>query len=213
MAEVFMSPRSYTYSGGDLIPYRERPDVGVGTGISIGTEPTAPTSIGSVTPEGRRGGGFWSAIDRFAGAINPIVEAAVAFKQGYQTGLPLPGRGPNDSRMAGDTFIFKILEDMRARNEASAERARMEREESRKAEARNQLILAGVESGKIDIKDALKILGGGLETLPGVETPSQTQTPPTPSATAPQSAPRQTDVYNDGILDNEPEAWGGRPRR
>jgi len=207
MAEVFMSPRSSVYSGGDLVPYRERPDGGAGTGVAIGTQPGATTSSAPVGSTAQRGGGFWSAVDRFAGAINPLVEAAVAFKQGYQTGLPLPGRSPNDSRMAGDAFVFKILEDMRARNEASADRARTEREAARKEEARNRLILAGVESGKIDIKDALKVLGGGLTQIPGVESSGQPQTAPT------ETAPRQTDVYTDDILDNEPEAWGGRPRR
>jgi len=73
-------------------------------------------------------------------------------------------------------------------------------------EARNRLILAGVEAGKIDIKDALKILGGELNKIPGLESQTVPSTSPT------QTAPRQTDVYNDDILDNEPEAWGGRPR-
>lgn len=206
MADPFMAPRSSVYSGGDLIPYRERSDAGMGTGIAAGTEPGGIPFNTPVGSNSQRGGGFWSAVDRFAGAITPIVEAAAAFKQGYQSGLPLPGRDPYGSRMANDRFIFEILENMRTRSEASADRARQEREAARKEEARNRLILAGVESGKIDIKDALKVLGGDLMQLPGVESP-EAQTAPT------GTAPRQTDVYNDDILDNEPEAWGGQPRR
>jgi len=160
----------------------------------MGTEPTASYSA----PQ--QGGGFWAGLDRLAGAILPVVEAASAFKQGYQTGFPLPGRGPQDSRMAGDRFIFQVLEDMRQRNESAANRARQERESARKEEARNQLILAGVESGKIDIKDALKILGGGLYQMPDIKESDEGDT-------------RRSDVYTDDILDNEPEAWGGTPRR
>ena len=182
MAEPLLSPRSNVYSGGDLVP----------TGVAIGTEP------GAVVPS-QQGGGFLAGLNRFAGAIAPIVEAAAAFKQGYQTGLPLPGRSSSDSRMSGDRFIFQVLEDMRQRNEAAADRARTEREAARKEEARNQVILAGIQAGKIDPKEALKILGGELT-----------------GAVKPQSdidldSPR-SDVYTDDILDNEPEAWGGRPR-
>jgi hypothetical protein len=194
MAEQFMSPRSFTYSGGALTPYRERSLSEAPSSVSMGTEPTVSYSA----PQ--QGGGFWAGLDRLAGAILPVVEAANAFKQGYQTGYPLPGRGTQDSRMAGDRFIFQVLEDMRQRNESSAERAREEREAARKEETRNQLILAGVESGKIDIKDALKILGGDLTQIPGI-------------TEADKSKAGSSDVYTDDILDNEPEAWGGTPRR
>jgi hypothetical protein len=193
MAEQYMSPRSNTYSGGDLVPYRERSDFGAPTGVSIGSEP-------SVSQSSPRNGGFWAGLDRLAGAILPIVEAANAFKQGYQTGYPLPGREVGDNRMAGDRFIFQVLEDMRQRNESAAERARTDRETARKEEARNQLILAGVESGKIDIKDALKILGGEVTKAPN----------PQAGVGLEQPLP---DVYTDDILDNEPGAWGGGPRR
>jgi|DEB0MinimDraft_10_1074344.scaffolds.fasta_scaffold175330_1 hypothetical protein len=193
MAEQFMSPRSYTYSGGDLVPYRDRPSLETPTSVSIGTEP----SIGQAPTQN---GGFWTGLDRLAGAILPIVEAANAFKQGYQTGYPLPGRGVGDNRMAGDRFIFQVLEDMRQRNESAAERARTDRETARKEEARNRLILAGVESGKIDIKDALKILGGEVTKAPNSESGIGLEPP-------------MSDVYTDDILDNEPEAWGAGSRR
>jgi hypothetical protein len=161
-------------------------------GFAIGTQPSAAAPS-------EAGGGFLGGLNRFAGAIAPIVEAAAAFKQGYQTGFPLPGRSPGDTRMGGDRFIFQVLEDMRQRNEAAADRARSDREAARKEEARNQVILEGIKAGKIDPKEALKILGGELT-----------------GATKPQSgigldSPR-SDVYTDDILDNEPEAWGGQPR-
>lgn len=190
-----MSPRSYTYSGGDLNPYRERPSYGNMSSVAYGTEPTATLP----TQPAQRSGGFWEGLNRVAGAIAPIAEAAAAFKRGYQGGFPLPGRSPNDSRMAGDRFIFQILEDMRQRNEAAAERARADRQSSRQEDARTKVILAGIESGQIDPKEALKILGGGL-------TPKAT-----PESGVGLPAP-QSSVYTDDILDNEPEAWGGRPR-
>ena len=193
MAEQFMSPRSYTYSGGELNPYRERLPVDSPTAVAYGTEPIPGSSTQS------RSGGFWEGLNRAAGSIAPIIEAAAAFKRGYQGGYPLPGRGVGDSRMAGDRFIFQVLEDMRQRNEAAAQRARVDREAARTEEARNQVILEGIRAGKIDPKEALKILGG--------EMTGATKTQSGIGLDSPRS-----DVYTDDILDNEPGAWGGQPR-
>lgn len=167
MAEPFMSPRSYTYSGGDLAPYRERPDFGSAPGVAMGTEPQV-----TATPQG--GGGFLAGLERFAGAINPIVEAAVAFKRGYDTGLPLPGRfGGN--RMAGQEFIFQALEDMRARNERASQEARRERETARQRDLKTQVLLKAYEDKEISLQDLIKgIESGDLGGLGSVEKlPSQ----------------------------------------
>ena len=158
-------------------------------GFAIGTQPSAAAPS-------EAGGGFLGGLNRFAGAIAPIVEAAAAFKQGYQTGFPLPGRSPGDTRMGGDRFIFQVLEDMRQRNEAAADRARSDREAARKEEARNQVILEGIKAGKIDPKEALKILGGELTGATKTQSGIGLDSP-------------RSDVYTDDILDNEPGAWGG----
>lgn len=140
MAAPLMAPRSYDYSG-EADP-RDMPN-----GVSIGSTPN-------------QGGGFLSGLNDIAGKLAPLVEAAVAFKRGYQ-GYPLPGRDAADPRMAGDRFIFQVLEDMRARNEASEERARQEREDARQYDMRQRLILAGVEKGDISLSDALKAIQSG----------------------------------------------------
>ena len=153
MAELFMSPRSSVYSGGDLVPYRERPDIGAAPGIAMGTEP-------QVSPAPQGGDGFLAGLERFAGAINPIVEAAVAFKRGYDTGLPLPGRfGGN--RMAGQEFIFQALEDMRARNELASEEARRERETARQQDLKTQVLLKAYENKEISLQDLMKGIESG----------------------------------------------------
>lgn len=195
MAEPFMSPRSYAYSGGDLSPYRERPDFGSTPGVAMGTEPQA-----TATPQG--GGGFLAGLERFAGAINPIVDAAVAFKRGYDTGLPLPGRfGGN--RMAGQEFIFQALEDMRARNERASEEASREREVARKQDLKTQILLKAYENKEISLQDLMQSIESGDLALPEAseKLPSQepvttsnpeTKPAPTPSVPAVSESPADT---------------------
>ncbi len=157
-----MAPRSYDYAG-----EADPRDAGA-TGVAMGTAP-------------RRDGGFLSGLNEIAGKLAPLVEAAVAFKQGYQ-GYPLPGRGAADSRMAGDRFIFQVLEDMRARNEASEERARQEREAARQSDMRQRLILAGVEKGDISLADALKAIESGQFDFGKTEDKLPSQAPATPAS-------------------------------
>ena len=170
MAETYMSPRSSVYSGGDLVPYRERSDFGSvpasPSSFALGTEPAASSPS--------RQGGFLAGLERFAGTVAPFVEAAVAFKRGYNTGLPLPGRY-GGSRMAGQEFIFQVLEDMRARNDIAAERAREERETARKQDLLNQIALKAYENKEISLEDLMKgIESGGLADLGSTEKlPSQ----------------------------------------
>ena len=165
MAAPLMAPRSYDYSG-EADPRDAR-----AYGVSMGSEPVqADSNLG-----------FLGRLNDIAGKLAPIVEAAVAFKQGYQ-GYPLPGRGVDDPRMAGDRFIFQVLEDMRARNEQSEERARIERESARESDLRQRLILAGVEKGDISWKEALEALKtGGFESIkPQDRLPSQAPAPGAP---------------------------------
>ena len=162
MVGPLMAPRSYDYSG-EADPRDVRP-VGV--------------SMGSAAPQG---GGFLAKLNEIAGKVAPIVDAAVAFQRGYQ-GYPLPGRGVNDSRMAGDRFIFEVLEDMRGRNEAAEERARQEREASRKSDMRQRLILAGVEKGDISLSDALKAIESGQFDFGKPEDTLPSQAPAAPAS-------------------------------
>lgn len=162
MAGPLLAPRSYDYSG-EVDPRDTRP-----TGVSMGSEP-------------RQGGGFLSGLNELAGNLAPLVEAAVAFKRGYQ-GYPLPGRGVDDSRMAGDRLIFQVLEDMRTRNEAAEERAREERERARQSGMREKLILAGVEKGDISLSDALKALESGQFDFGKTEGKLPSQAPASPAS-------------------------------
>jgi len=156
MAGPLMAPRSYDYSG-EADPRDSR-------GFGVSMESAAPQ------------GGFLSKLNEFAGKLAPFVEAAVAFKRGYQ-GYPLPGRGVDDSRMAGDRLIFEVLENMRTRNEQAEERARQERESSRKSGMREKLILAGVEKGLYSIEDALKAIDSGAMPSEKQEDKLPTQAP------------------------------------
>lgn len=161
MAAPLMAPRSYDYSG-EADPRDVRP-----MGVSMESEPD-------------RGLGFLGTLNEIAGNLAPLVEAAVAFKRGYQ-GYPLPGREVSDPRMAGDRFIFKVLEDMRARNEASEERARQEREEARQSGMREKLILAGVQKGDISLSDALKAIQSGQFDFSKTEGKLPSQAPAAPA--------------------------------
>lgn len=166
MPQSFMAPRSYVYSGGDLrdarrvaaydegapsTAYAEAPE-----GVSIASTPAGVPNAGGAPTRGG-GGGFFRVLDDISSKLAPFVEAAVAFKQGYQ-GYPLPGRGMNDSRMAGDRFIYEVLQDMQQRNEKASEQSRRDREVARQEDMRNQLILKGVEKGEITLADALKAI-------------------------------------------------------
>lgn len=161
MAELYMSPRSRTYSGGDLIPYQERAAYGgtyapeAATGIAIGTEPPAAPQSSAPTASGNRGG-FMAGLSDLAARLAPYVEAAVAFKQGYQT-----GQLPRQRYFAGQRPIENVIADLRQRNEAASEQARVERENVRKENLRSQLITAAVTSGKLSPADALKALETG----------------------------------------------------
>ena len=164
MAAPLMAPRSYDYSG-EADPRDAR-----AYGVSMGSEPVqADSNLG-----------FLGRLNDIAGKLAPIVEAAVAFKQGYQ-GYPLPGRGVDDPRMAGDRFIFQVLEDMRLRNEKSEERARQEREDARQSDMRQRLILAGVEKGDISLSDALKAIQTGQFDFLKPEDKLPSQAPATPA--------------------------------
>jgi hypothetical protein len=126
------------------------------------------------------GGGFLKTVNDIAGALLPILDVARSFKAGYQ-GLPLPGRNPDDARMAGDRFMFEIYQNMLERNERESERAREERKAAGEEDFRRQLILKGVEKGEIPLDKALEALKGekiqfgipsGTTNLPS-EAPSQ----------------------------------------
>lgn len=183
MADLYMSPRSYTYSGGDLIPYRERPSADYVSaeqspvGVALGTEPTevsqtpAPTSQGV----GGKSGGFLGGLGEVISKLTPLVEAAVAFRRGYQT-----GQVPGNYRLAGAEPIAAVYADMRRRNEEAAQQARTDRENVRKENLRQQLIMAAMRSGKVSLQDALQALETGdlsvlknPEALPSQQTPVQ----------------------------------------
>lgn len=161
MAGPLMAPRSYDYSG-EADPRDAR-------SFGVSMESSAPS-----------GGGFLSKVNEIAGVLAPIVEAAVAFKRGYQ-GYPLPGRDEGDARMAGDRFVFQVLEDMRARNEMAEERARAEREETRRSDMQQRLLLAGVQKGDITLADALKALETGQFQVAPSEGKLPSQAPAQPA--------------------------------
>lgn len=156
------SPRSYAYSGGERVPYffPQRSEVETAMG-GITADPREVPAYGvSMGSEPRGGGGFLKTINDIAGALLPVAEVALSFKRGYQ-GLPLPGRNPQDSRMAGDALIFKVYEQMMKRNEEEAAQARADRQVASEKDLQRQLILEGVRSNKIPFEDALKALKTG----------------------------------------------------
>lgn len=176
-----MAPRSYAYSGGERVPYffPQRSEVeaaaagmaapdGVSQGVSMDSSP-------------RSGGGFLRTINDIAGALLPIAETALAFKRGYQ-GFPLPGRGAQDSRMAGDALIFKVYEQMMKRNEQEAIQARQDREAASQKDLERQLILEGVRSNKIPFEEALKALKTGQFDF---SAPAETEQLPSQAPAAP----------------------------
>jgi hypothetical protein len=158
-----MSPRSFAYSGGERVPYMFPQQAETGfSSQGITQDPREVPSYGVSMESAPRGsgGGFLKAINDVAGMLLPIVGIAQSFKAGYQ-GLPLPGRNPNDARMGGDRFIFQVYQDMLARNEREAERARQEREAANQRDLERQIILEGVRSDKIPFEEALKALKTG----------------------------------------------------
>lgn len=156
------SPRSYAYSGGERVPYffPQRSEVETAMeGITADPREVPAYGVSARTsPQG--GNGFLRTINDIAGALLPIAETALAFKRGYQ-GFPLPGRSPNDSRMAGDGLIFQVYQQMLDRNEREAARAREEREASRQRDLQNQIIMEGLRTDKIPFEKALEALKTG----------------------------------------------------
>jgi hypothetical protein len=114
--------------------------------------------------------GFLSTVGKVAGVVAPILEAAAAFKRGYQSGLPLPGA--SSPRMAGDAFMLQVLQDMRQRNEAAAERSRGEREEARKSDLRTKVLMEAYRNKEISLEDLMKNLGAGELTSIAVKKPT-----------------------------------------
>lgn len=156
-----MAPRSYAYSGGERIPYMPSQRSEIEAAMeSIASDPREVPSYGVSLESEPRGGGILRTINDIAGALLPIVDVARSFKAGYQ-GFPLPGREPDDARMAGDRLIFQVYQDMLARNEKEAERAREEREAASQKDLQRQLILEGVRANKIPFEEALKALKTG----------------------------------------------------
>lgn len=154
-----MAPRSYAYSGGERVPYFFPQRSEVEAAAAGMADPGSPSQGVSMQSE-PRGGGFLKTINDIAGALLPIAETALAFKRGYQ-GFPLPGRNPQDSRMAGDALIFKVYEQMMQRNEREAAQARADREAASQKDLERQIILEGVRSNKIPFEEALKALKTG----------------------------------------------------
>lgn len=161
-----MAPRSYAYSGGERVPTY---------GVAMGTEPQSSGGGGF--------GGFLRSINDIAGALTPLVDAARSFKAGYQ-GLPLPGRSPSDSRMAGDSLIFQVYQQMLDRNEREAAQARQDRENARQRDFQNQIIMEGLRKDKIPFEKALEALKSGEFDL-GALTSAELSSPAAPAAPAP----------------------------
>lgn len=178
-----MAPRSYAYSGGERVPYFFPGSSEVDSAALGVAQPRAEEAYGVSmgTSPGGTGGGLVKTINDIAGAILPIAEVALSFKRGYQ-GLPLPGRSPQDSRMAGDALIFKVYEQMMKRNEQEAIQARQDREAASQKDLERQLILEGVRANKIPFEDALKALKtGDFDFSAPAEEQLPSQTPAAPS--------------------------------
>lgn len=179
-----MAPRSYAYSGGERVPYffPQGSEVEAAAAGVVGPGQSGQ-SVSMQSAPRAGGGGFLKAVNDIAGALLPIAETALAFKRGYQ-GLPLPGRGPQDARMAGDALIFKVYEQMMKRNEQEALQARADREAASKRDLERQLILEGVRADKIPLEDALKALKTGNfdfnASAEAEELPSQAAATPAP---------------------------------
>jgi hypothetical protein len=180
-----MAPRSYAYSGGERVPYfspqRSEVENAMGAITSDPREvPATGFSIGSAPRGG--GGGILRTINDIAGALLPIANVALSFKRGYE-GFPLPGRGAQDARMAGDALIFKVYEQMMKRNEQEAIQARQDREAANQKDLERQIILEGVRSDKIPFADALKALKTGQYEFgaPAPTEPLPSQAPATPA--------------------------------
>lgn len=183
------SPRSYAYSGGERVPYmfpqRSEMEQAAQNIVSDPREVPAYGFSRASTPVGvGQDNGFFGTINKVASALQPFLDAAVAFKRGYQ-GFPLPGRNPDSFRMGGDALIFKVYEDMLKRNERESELARQEREKTRAADLQERLILEGVKKGDISWKDALEEINrrktpyGGSDVLQAPEAPSRPAAPTT----------------------------------
>ena len=181
-----MSPRSYAYSGGERVPYfsPQRSEVENAMG-AITSDPREVPAYGvsmESAPRGGGGGGFLRTINDIAGALLPLADVALSFKRGYE-GFPLPGRGAQDARMAGDSLIFKVYEQMMKRNEQEAIQARQDREAASQKDLQRQIILEGVRSNKIPFADALKALKTGQYEF-GASAPTEPLPSQAPAAPA-----------------------------
>ena len=178
-----MAPRSYAYSGGERVPYfsPQRSEVENAMG-AITSDPREVPAYGVSMESAPRGGGFLRTINDIAGALLPLADVALSFKRGYE-GFPLPGRGAQDARMAGDSLIFKVYEQMMKRNEQEAIQARQDREAASQKDLQRQIILEGVRSNKIPFEDALKALKTGQFEFgtPASTEPLPSQAPATPA--------------------------------
>ena len=181
-----MAPRSYAYSGGERVPYfsPQRSEVENAMG-AITSDPREVPAYGvsmESAPRGGGGGWFLRTINDIAGALLPLADVALSFKRGYE-GFPLPGRGAQDARMAGDSLIFKVYEQMMKRNEQEAIQARQDREAASQKDLQRQIILEGVRSNKIPFEDALKALKTGQFEFgtPASTEPLPPQAPATPA--------------------------------
>ena len=74
--------------------------------------------------------------------------------------------------MAGQEFMFRVLEDMRNRNEAASEQARIDRENARKDSLKSQILIKAYENKEISLEDLMRQLGTG-ELEPAAKLPSQ----------------------------------------
>ena len=183
MNSPFMAPRSYAYSGGERVPFMSPQASEVEAAMQgVAADPREVPAYGVSMQSTPRGGGFLKTVNDIAGALLPIAETALSFKRGYE-GLPLPGRSPQDSRMAGDALIFKVYEEMTKRNEQEAAQARQDREAASQKDLERQIILEGVRSNKIPFEEALKALKTG-EFEFGTPAPTEqlpSQAPATPA--------------------------------
>jgi hypothetical protein len=181
-----MAPRSYAYSGGERVPYfsPQRSEVENAMGAITSDPREVPTTgvLYGVCPSWWRWRRFLRTINDIAGALLPLADVALSFKRGYE-GFPLPGRGAQDARMAGDALIFKVYEQMMKRNEQEAIQARQDREAANQKDLERQIILEGVRSNKIPFEDALKALKTGQYEFgaPAPTEPLPSQAPATPA--------------------------------
>jgi len=87
--------------------------------------------------------------------------------------------------MGGQEFIFRALEDMRARNERASEQARLDRESARQRDLKTQVLLKAYENKEISLQDLMRSIETGDIGGLGSEKELPTQQP----AEAPKPTP------------------------